>query len=112
MDAGTEVRAQLEQLKVDLTDLVQIVQASQANVTRDLEILRGRQAVSGAVQGGQVFMFVAYLVTIAVFYLVKHCKKHQQEVARTEFELLGAKLQASKSKRRAAADRANKQSPQ
>ena len=73
--AGIEVRAQLKQLQVDLTDLIQIVQASQANVTRDLEILRGHQAVGGAVQGGQVFMFVAYLVTIAVLYLVKHCKK-------------------------------------
>ena len=110
--AGTEVRAQLEQLKVDLTDLVQIVQASQANVTRDLEILRGRQAVGGAVQGAQVFMFLAYLVTIAVFYLVKHCRKHQDKVARTEFELLETKLQASRSKRRAAAARAGKQSPQ
>ena len=110
--AGIEVRAQLEQLQVDLTDLVQIVQASQANVTRDLEILRGRQAVGGAVQGGQVFMFLAYLVTIAVFYLVKHCRKHQEEVARTEFELLEAKLQANRSKRRAAAARAGKQSPQ
>ena len=110
--AGIEVRKQLEQLQVDLTDLVQIVQASQANVTRDLEILRGRQAVGGAVQGGQVFMFLAYLVTIAVFYLVKHCRKHQEEVARTEFELLEAKLQANRSKRRAAAARAGKQSPQ
>ena len=110
--AGTEVRAQLEQLKVDLTDLVQIVQASQANMTRDLQILRGRQAVGGAVHGGQVFMFLAYLVTIAVFYLVKHCRKHQEEVARTEFELLEAKLQANRSKRRAAAARAGKQSPQ
>ena len=110
--AGIEVRKQLEQLQVDLTDLIQIVQVSQANVTRDLEILRGRQAVGGAVQGGQVFMFLAYLVTIAVFYLVKHCRKHQEEVARTEFELLEAKLQANRSKRRAAAARAGKQSPQ
>ena len=110
--AGVAVRAQLEQIQVDLTDLVQIVQASQANVTRDLEILRGRQAVGGAVQGGQVFMFLAYLGTIAVFYLVKHCRKHQEKVARTEFELLETKLQASRSKRRAAAARAGKQSPQ
>ena len=96
-------------------ELVNLSNGVQANVTQiliDLQILRGRQAVSGAVQGGQVFMFVAYLVTIAVFYLVKHCKKHQQEVARTEFELLEAKLQASRSKRRAAAARADKQSPQ
>ena len=96
-------------------ELVNLTNGVQANVTQiliDLQILRGRQAVSGAVQGGQVFMFVAYLVTIAVFYLVKHCKKHQQEVARTEFELLEEKLQASRSKRRAAAARAGKQSPQ
>ena len=113
--AGEEVRAQLEQQQVDLTDLIKIVKVSQANVTQlliDLQILKGRQAVSGAVQGGQVFMFVAYLVTIAVLYLVKHCKEHQQEAARTEFELLEAKLQASRSKRRAAAARAGKQSPQ
>ena len=58
--------------------LVNLTNGVQANVTQiliDLQILRGRQAVSGVVQGGQVFMFVAYLVTIAVFYLVKHCKK-------------------------------------
>ena len=104
--AGIEVRKQLEQLQVDLTDLIQIVQVSQANVTRDLEILRGRQAVGGAVQGGQVFMFVAYLVTIAVLCLVKHCNKHRERLAQSEFELLEAKLQSNKAKRRAAAARA------
>ena len=121
---GVEVRAQLEQLLVDFTELVKIgqviqnatsqllLQCNSSQLLIDLQILKGRQAVSGAVQGGQVFMFVAYLVTIAVLYLVKHRKKHQQEVARTEFELLEAKLQASRSKRRAAAARAGKQSPQ
>ena len=117
-----EARQYAETLKRDVRkvlavveELVNLANVTQANVTQlliDLQILRGRQAVSGAVQGGQVFMFVAYLVTIAVFYLVKHCKKHQQEVARTEFELLEAKLQASRSKRRADAARAGKQSPQ
>ena len=122
--AGVEVRAQLEQLLVDFTELVKIgqviqnatsqllLQCNSSQLLIDLQILKGRQAVSGAVQGGQVFMFLAYLVTIAVFYLVKHCRKHQEEVARTEFELLETKLQASRSKRRAAAARAGKQSPQ
>ena len=108
----------------DFEELVNTVQAIlnatsqlllQCNTTQlliDLQVLKGRQAVGGAVQGGQVFMFLAYLVTIAVFYLVKHCRKHQEEVARTEFELLEAKLQANRSKRRAAAARAGKQSPQ
>ena len=113
--AGTDVKAQLEELIVDFAELVKIAQATQ-NVTSqlltDLQVLKGRQAISGAVQGGQVFMFLAYLATIAVFYLVKHCRKHQEKVARTEFELLETKLQASRSKRRAAAARAGKQSPQ
>ena len=89
-----------------------LIQCNSSQLLIELQILKGRQAVGGAVQGGQVFMFLAYLVTIAVFYLVKHCRKHQEEVARTEFELLETKLQASRSKRRAAAARAGKQSPQ
>ena len=102
-------RAQLEELLVDFAELVKIAQVTR-NVTSqfltDLEILRGRQAVSGAVQGGQVFMFVAYLVTIAVLCLVKHCNKHRERLAQSEFELLEAKLQSNKAKRRAAAARA------
>ena len=109
------VKEQLEELLVDFAELVKIAQATQ-NVTSqlltDLQVLQGRQAVSGAVQAAQVFMFLAYLATIAVFYLVKHCRKHQERVAREEFELLETKLQASRSKRRAAAARAGKQSPQ
>ena len=114
-DYAVYLKRTVEAIEVVVEELVKLVNVTKANVTQiliDLQTLRGRQAVSGAVQGGQVFMFVAYLVTIAVFYLVKHCKKHQQEVARTEFELLEAKLQASRSKRRAAAARADKQSPQ
>ena len=115
VEAAAGVKAQLEELLVDFTELVKIGQVIQ-NVTSqlliDLQVLKGRQAVGGAVQGGQVFMFLAYLVTIAVFYLVRHCRKHQEKVARTEFELLETKLQASRSKRRAAAARAGKQSPQ
>ena len=109
------VKAQLEELIVDFTELVKVAQATQNVTTQlltDLQVMKGRQAVGGAVQGAQVFMFLAYLATIAVFYLVKHCRKHQEKVAREEFELLETKLQASRSKRRAAAARAGKQSPQ
>ena len=112
------VRVQLEKLLVDFAELVKIAQVIQnatsqlllqCNSTQlliDLQILKGRQAVSGAVQGGQVFMFVAYLVTIAVLCLVKHCNKHRERVAQSEFELIEAKLQSNKAKRRAAAARA------
>ena len=114
-DYAVYLKRTVEAIEVVVEELVKLVNVTKANVTQiliDLQTLRGRQAVSGAVQGGQVFMFVAYLVTIAVFYLVKHCRKHQEKVARTEFELLETKLQASRSKRRAAAARADKQSTQ
>ena len=79
----------------------------------DLEVLKSRQAVAGAIQAVQVFLFLAYLATIAVCYLVKRCRKHQKEIAKAEFELLETKLQASRSRRRAAAAaRTNKQTPQ
>ena len=83
-----------------------LLQCNSTQLLIDLQILKGRQAVSGAVQGGQVFMFVAYLVTIAVLCLVKHCNKHRERVAQSEFELIEAKLQSNKAKRRAAAARA------
>ena len=116
--AVVNVGAQLEQLLVDFTELVKIgqviqnatsqllLQCNSSQLLIDLQILKGRQAVSGAVQGGQVFMFVAYLVTIAVLCLVKHCNKHRERLAQSEFELLEAKLQSNKAKRRAAAARA------
>ena len=48
----------------DVADLVKAVQVTQ-NVTSqllvDLQVLKGRQAVAGAIQGAQVFMFSAYL---------------------------------------------------
>ena len=79
----------------------------------DLEVLKSRQAVAGTIQAVQVFLFLAYLATIAVCYLVKRCRKHQKEAAKAEFELLETKLQASRSRRRAAAAaRSNKQTPQ
>ena len=97
------------QLLVDFTELVKIVQVTQNTTSQlltDLQTLRGRQAVSGAVQVGQVLMFVAYLLTIAVLYMVKHCNKHRERLAQSEFELIEQKLQANKAKRRAAAARA------
>ena len=114
-DTLEEVVAEAVGVKAQLAELVKVAQATQnltSQLLTDLQVLKGRQAVGGAFQGTQVFMFLAYLATITVFYLVKYCKKHQEKVAREEFELLETKLQASRSKRRAAAARASKQSPQ
>ena len=88
-------------------------QCNSSQLLIDLGVLKSRQAVAGAIQGAQVFLFLAYLATIAVCYLVKRCRKHQKEIAKAEFELLETKLQASRSRRRAAAAaRTNKQTPQ
>ena len=106
-DIGKVLAAVAELAKI--AELVKLANVTQANVTQlliDLQILRGRQAVSGAVQVGQVLMFVAYLLTITVLYMVNHCNKNRERLAQSELELLEAKLQANKAKRRAAAARA------
>ena len=87
-----EFRAQVETLK-----------NATAQLLEELSIVRSRQAASSAVQAFMALAFLAYLATIAVCYLVKRCKKHQQEVAKAEFELLEANLRSSKARRRAAA---------
>ena len=90
-----------------------LLQCNSSQLLIDLGVLKSRQAVAGAIQGAQVFLFLAYLATIAVCYLVKRCRKHQKEIAKAEFEMLETKLQASRSRRRAAAAaRTNKQTPQ
>ena len=90
-----------------------LLQCNSSQLLIDLEVLKSRQAVAGAIQGAQVFLFLAYLATIAVCYLVKRCRKHQKEIAKAEFEMLETKLQASRSRRRAAAAaRTNKQTSQ
>ena len=61
------------------------IQNATTELLTDLQILKGRQVVSGGVQGVQVFMFVAYLITISVLCVVKHCNKHRESVAQEEF---------------------------
>ena len=82
---------------------VETLKNATAQLLEELSIVRSRQAASSAVQAFMALAFLAYLATIAVCYLVKRCKKHQQEVAKAEFELLEANLRSSKARRRAAA---------
>ena len=106
------VRAQLEKLLVDFAELVKIAQVTQnatSQLLTDLQTLRGRQAVSGAVQVSQVLMFLGYLLTILIVYMVKRCQKESERRQNQEFELIEQKLQASKAKRRAAAASARAQ---
>ena len=110
--AAVGVRAQLEKLLVDFAELVKIAQVTQnatSQLLTDLQTLRGRQAASGAVQVSQVLMFLGYLLTILIVYMVKRCQKESERRQNQEFELIEQKLQASKAKRRAAAASARAQ---
>ena len=107
------VRAQLETLLADFTlqstdirELLAIVGATQnatSQLLTELDTLKGRQAVSAAVQASQVLMFVVYLLTTISIYAVKRCQKVREKSQRKEFELLEKKLLSNKAKRRAAA---------
>ena len=112
LQADWEKLVEAVQVVVNATSEL-LLQCNSSQLLIDLEVLKSRQAVAGAIQGAQVFLFLAYLATIAVCYLVKRCRKHQKEIAKAEFEMLETKLQASRSRRRAAAAaRTNKQTPQ
>ena len=92
----------------DIRELLAAVGAAQNATTQlltELDTLKGRQAVSAAVQASQVFLFVVYLLTIISIYVVKRCKKVREKSQRKEFELLEKKLLSNKAKRRAAAAR-------
>ena len=79
--------------------------AAIGNLATELNVLKGRQAASAALQVIQFLLFAGYLITLAVNYVVKKCKKHIKKRGEEEVELLEQKLQERKSRRRAAAAR-------
>ena len=96
--------AQPDLLTAQIIEIIAVVGATQnatSQLLTELDTLKGRQAVSAAVQASQVFLFVVYLLTIISWGLVKRCQKVREEKAREEFELLERKLQSSKARRRA-----------
>ena len=95
----------------DILEAAQLIRNTTSQLLTDLQTLRGRQAVSGAVQVSQVLMFLAYILTIFVAYMVKYCQEARARHQTQEFELIEARLMESKSKRRAAASRAKNTSP-
>ena len=72
----------------------------------DLQTVTGRQAASAALQVVQLFLFIGYLLTLSIIYVVRQCKKHRERLAEEEVELIEQKLQERKAKRRAAAAKA------
>ena len=84
----------------------QVGQNATSQLLAELDTLRGRQAVSAALQVGQFLMFIGYLLTLSVIYMVKQCQKHRERLAEEEVELIEQKLQERKAKQRVAAAKA------
>ena len=96
----------------DILEAAQLIRNTTSQLLTDLQTLRGRQAVSGAVQVSQVLMFLAYILTIFIAYMVKYCQEARARHQTQEFELIEARLLERRSKRRAVASRAKSISPQ
>ena len=111
-EAETKVLSHLFKEVGKILEAAQVGQNATSQLLAELETLRGRQAVSAAVQVGQVLMFIGYLLTIFIVYMVKHCQKARERKQNQEFELIEARLLERRSKRRAAASRAKSISPQ
>ena len=116
IDLGEKIEAQkkvIEELQASLTEGYQgIYEPSEgfqriselvANQTAQIDTLKGRQAASAALQVIQFLLFAGYLITLAVNYVVRKCKKYRKKKGEEEVELLEQRLQDRKSRRRAAA---------
>ena len=84
----------------------QVGQNATSPLLVELETLRGRQAASAALQVVQFLLFIGYLLTLSIIYVVRQCKKHRERLAEEEVELIEQKLQERKARRRAAAAKA------
>ena len=116
IDLGEKIEAQkkvIEELQASLTEGLQgICEPTEgfqriselvANQTAQIDTLKSRQAASAALQVIQFLLFAGYLITLAVNYVVRKCKKYRKKKGEEEVELLEQKLQERKSRRRAAA---------
>ena len=87
-------------------EAVKAVQNTTSQLRVELDTLKGRQAASAALQVAQFFLFVGYLLTLAILYAVKKCRQHRARQMEEEVKLMEEKLQERKAKRRSAAARA------
>ena len=81
-------------------------QNATSQLLAELDTFRGRQAASAGLQVVQFFLFIGYLLTLSIIYMVKQRRKHRERFAEEEFELLEQKMQKRKAKQRAAAAKA------
>ena len=104
-DVIEELQVSLAEGFQSISELVANQTAAIGNLATELNVLKGRQAASAALQVIQFLLFAGYLITLAVNYVVKKCRKHSKKRGEETVELLEQRLQERKSRRRAAAAR-------
>ena len=74
-----------------------------SQLQEDIELVRGRQAASAAVQATQLLILTLYFVTLFSIYLVKRCQEAREKSQQKDFELLEQHLRQRRHQRRTAA---------
>ena len=117
LDRGQELHSEgLQDISMKIYSLTEEVErltvqvgagcnATIGDLATEVNVLKGRQAASAALQVIQFLLFAGYLITLAVKYVVKKCRKHSKKRGEETVELLEQRLQERKSRRRAAAAR-------
>ena len=72
----------------------------EGQISKELDVLQGRQAVAAALSALQLFLFILYLVVQIVVYTVKKCKKHCKRQVEEKFELVESHLMQRKTARK------------
>ena len=98
-DTLEEVVAEAVSIKAQLSEL----QNQTKQLLTDLQVLKGRQVVSGGIQGFLLFILITYLITITILCVVKQCNKHREKSQQKDFELLEKHLRQRRHQRRTAA---------
>ena len=76
-EAFEEVQGAIREINLRL----QVGQNATSQLLAELETLKGRLAVSAALQVAQCFLFIGYLLTLAIIYMVKQCRMHRERLA-------------------------------
>ena len=88
---------------IELLATVQSVLNATSQLQEDIELVRGRQAASAAVQATQLLILAVYFMTIFSIYLVKRCQEAREKSQQKDFELLEQQLRQRRHQRRTAA---------
>ena len=89
--------------EISVQNQIKVADNQTKQLLADLQVLKGRQVVSGGIQGFQLFILITYLITITILCVVKQCNKHREKSQQKDFELLEKHLRQRRHQRRTAA---------